>query len=181
MATVANLLPIPGLSQLVAIARSVVRMSLTYVDEIILAHIIRTNATNPWEQGCKSLVLYAQNFTAIAKNAVWLAILMWVLTFAVFALIVGPVVALIGLFPGSFGAMSFIAAFMLAWSFKAALLEPLAIYALMTVYFKEIEGQVPNPEWDGRLAAASAKFRQLKDKAASAVEMAPGGTSTSTT
>jgi len=180
VSTVANLLPIPGLNQLVAVFRSLVRMSLTYVDEIILAHIVRTNATNPWEQGRKSVVLYAQNFTAIAKNAAWLAMLMWVLTFAMFALIVGPVVALIGLFPGSFGAMSVIAAFMLAWAFKAALLEPLAIYALMTVYFKEIEGQVPDPTWDGRLAAASAKFRQLKDKAAATVEIAPGRTSTTT-
>jgi hypothetical protein len=151
------------------------------VDEIMLAHIIRKNAANPWEQGRQSLVLYAQNFAAIAKNAVWLAILMWLLTFAVFALIVGPVVALIALFPGEFGAMSFVAAFMLAWAFKAALLEPLAIYALMTVYFKEIEGQVPNPEWDGRLAAASAKFRQLKDKAVAAVETGPPRTSTTTT
>jgi hypothetical protein len=181
VATISNLLPIPGLNQLVAMARSVVRMSLTYVDEIMLAHIIRANAANPWEQGRQSLVLYAQNFAAIAKNAVWLAMLMWVLTFAVFALIVGPVVALIALFPGELGAMSFVAAFMLAWAFKAALLEPLAIYALMTVYFKEIEGQVPNPEWDGRLASASAKFRQLKDKAAAAVETGPARTSTITT
>ena len=35
----------------------------------------------------------------------------------------------------------------------------------MQVYFKTIEGQVPNPEWDRRLAEVSSKFRELKDKA----------------
>jgi hypothetical protein len=44
-------------------------------------------------------------------------------------------------------------------------MEPFAIYALMQVYFKTIEGQVPNPEWDQKLAGASKKFRELKDKA----------------
>ena len=175
VSTIANLLPIPGLSQLAAIANSFVRMSLTYVDEIILAHILRDNSENPWEQGRQSLVLYAQNFGAIAKNAVWLAVFMWLLTIGVFAVIVGPVVALMSTFPGEFGVMSFLASFMLAWAFKAALLEPLAIYCLMNVYFKKIEGQVPNAEWDARLATASKKFRELKDKAAEGIGAAGTG------
>ena len=36
----------------------------------------------------------------------------------------------------------------------------------MEVYFRKIEGQVPNPEWDRRLAETSKQFRELKDKAA---------------
>ena len=40
-----------------------------------------------------------------------------------------------------------------------------AIASLMQVYFETIEGQVPNPEWDNRLAEASSKFRELRDKA----------------
>ncbi len=40
-------LPVPALQQLLRVAETVVRMSLTYVDEIILAHLIRTRTTNP--------------------------------------------------------------------------------------------------------------------------------------
>ena len=40
-----------------------------------------------------------------------------------------------------------------------------AIAALMDVYFRTIEGQVPNPDWDRKLSEASSKFRDLKDKA----------------
>jgi hypothetical protein len=56
-------------------------------------------------------------------------------------------------------------AIVFAWAFKAAFIEPFAIASLMQVYFDTIEGQVPNPEWDQRLAEVSSKFRELKDKA----------------
>ena len=36
--------------------------------------------------------------------------------------------------------------------------EPFAIAALMQVYFKVIEGQVPDPEWDRRLAESRGIF-----------------------
>jgi hypothetical protein len=44
-------------------------------------------------------------------------------------------------------------------------MEPFAIAALMQVFFKRIEGQQPDPEWDAKLAGASDKFRELADKA----------------
>ena len=47
-----------------------------------------------------------------------------------------------------------------------------AIAALMQVYFMKIEGQVPDPAWDMRLAETSKHFRELKDRALASV----GGT-----
>ncbi|OBZ92885.1 hypothetical protein ADU59_24490 [Pararhizobium polonicum] len=67
--------------------------------------------------------------------------------------------------PGEWAGYAFVLAIVLAWSFKAAVLEPFAIAALMSVYFKVIEGQVPNPEWDAKLSDVSATFREIKDKA----------------
>ena len=52
-----------------------------------------------------------------------------------------------------------------AWAAKAALLEPFALACLLQVYFKVIEGQVPQPEWRGRLALASDRFRKLGEQA----------------
>jgi hypothetical protein len=49
---------------------------------------------------------------------------------------------------------------------KVALLEPLAIAALMQVFFQTIEGQRPDPQWEDRLNTASARFRELSEKAA---------------
>src|SRR5262249_12410963 len=69
--------PIPGLSAVVRIINAIIKMSLTYVDEIILAYNLRTGSQNPWETSRQALVLYAQNYPKFLKNAVWLLVFMW--------------------------------------------------------------------------------------------------------
>lgn len=170
---VSALLPIPGLSNLVAIINKILEFSLTYVDEIIIAYNLRTRSENPWQSSQDALILYAQNYKALLKNAVFLMLFMWGLTVLVFLVILAPVGAFMGLFPGQIGTGSFLVAVILAWSVKAALLEPIAIHALMQVYFKVIDGQSPNPEWGAKLEAASAKFRDLKARALETVRQ-PG-------
>ncbi len=173
--TVGAIIPIPGLHNLTKIIGNILTLSLTYVDEIILAHHFRTGSDNAWESSKNALVLYAQNYGTMAKNAVWLWLLMWVLTIVIFLVLLAPALAIITAIPGNIGFWSFVLAFLIAWSVKAALLEPIAMYALMQVYFKKIEGQDPNAEWEARLEKASAKFRELKDKAAAFVGRGGGG------
>ena len=163
---IAAFLPIPGLQGLVRFANTVIRLSLTYVDEIILGYNIRMESTEPFESGRRGIVLYAQNGTTMLKNAVWLAIFLWVLSFAVFLVMIAPAGAVLYMMPGQLGGWAFVLAVVFAWAIKAALLEPFAIAALMQVYFRVIEGQEPNPEWDGRLTEASKDFRKLRDRAA---------------
>jgi hypothetical protein len=162
---IAAFLPIPGLQGLVSFINTVIRLSLTYVDEIILGYNIRLNSRNPFETARQGVVLYAQNGTTLVKNAVWLALIMWVLAFLVFLVMLAPAAAMIYWMPGALSGWSFVLAIILAWAVKSALLEPFCIAALMQVYFKVIAGQVPNPDWDGRLSEASKYFRELKDKA----------------
>lgn len=177
--TVSAFLPIPGIQNLTKVIGSILTLSLTYVDEIILAHHFRSGASNPWESSKNALVLYAQNYGRFAKNAVWLWLLMWLMTIVIFAVLLLPALALIKAIPGDIGFWSFVLAFLIAWSVKAALLEPVAMYALMQVYFKAIEGQTPNPEWEAKLEKASAKFRELKEKAGGFIarDATPGGVS----
>lgn len=158
-------LPIPGLQTLTKIFGSILTMSLTYVDEIILAHHFRSGSDNAWDSAKQGLVLYAQNYGKMVKNAVWLWLLMWILTILIFVFLLAPSLAIIRAFPGDIGGWAFVLSFLVAWSFKAALLEPIAIYALMESFFKATEGQEPDPEWERKLESASGKFRELKDKA----------------
>jgi hypothetical protein len=159
-------LPVPALQQMIRIAEAVVRMSLTYVDEIILAYLIRTRTTNPWDAAKDGLILYAQNYKHFLKNAAWLSVFLWLLTALIFIVIVVPFAALAALMHGGgiLWALGF--SFIFAWAAKAALLEPIAIACLMQVYFKTIEGQTPNAEWDARLTTVSTRFRELGAKAA---------------
>lgn len=172
---IAAFLPIPGLGTLAKFANTIVRISLTHVDEIILGYNIRTGSQNPWETSRRGLVLYAQNGRTMIKNAVWLSVFLYVLAFVVFLLALAPAAAILYLFPGQIAGYAFILAIVFAWAFKAAVLEPFAIAALMAVYFRVIEGQVPNPEWDAKLSGASEKFRELKEKAFGGGNVAEAG------
>jgi hypothetical protein len=162
---IAAFIPLPGLNGLVAFINTIIRLSLTYVDEIILGYNIKLNSQNPWETSRQGLVLYAQNGQIMVKNAIWLSLMLWVIAFVIFLVMLAPMAGLFFLLPGDIAGWSFVAAIVFAWAFKAAFLEPFAIAALMDVYFRTIEGQVPNVEWDRKLSEASAKFRELKDRA----------------
>ncbi len=162
---VSMMIPIPGIEGVAKFATAVINMSLTYVDEVILAYNIRNQIENPWAGARDGLVLYAQNYKNLVKNALWLTVFVWVLTLLVFLIVFAPVAALVALFPSLAGFWTFGIAGILAISIKAALIDPVAMTALMQAYFKAIEGQQPQAEWAGKLDSASAKFKQLGEKA----------------
>lgn len=163
--TLAAILPIPGLEGLAKFVNTVIRLSLTYLDEVILAHNIRTESDNPWASSRSALILYAQNYKTFLKNAVFLALIVWGLTLAVFLLILAPVAGLVALFPGAAGVLTFAIALIFAWGVKQAVIEPFGMTALMQVFFKVTEGQQPDPEWEAKLDSVSDKFGELKAKA----------------
>jgi len=163
--SIATILPIPGAAGAIKFLNTIITLSLTYLDEVILAYLMKTRADNPWASSRTALILYAQNYTKFLKNAVWLAIFIWASTFVVFLLVLGPVALLVGLFPGAAGPLTLILAMVFAWGIKQAVIEPIGMTALMQVYFRVTEGQIANPEWEAKLESASSKFRELKDKA----------------
>ena len=167
---VAAFIPIPGLNGIVKFINSVIRMSLTYVDEIILGYNIRTASGQPFETGRQGIVLYAQNARTMVKNAIWLTVMTAILGVIVFLLTLAPAGAILYAMPGNLAGWAFVLAIVFAWACISAFVEPFVIAAMMQVYFKAIEGQVPDPEWDRRLSDASKQFRELKDKALEAVD-----------
>ncbi|KKB12055.1 hypothetical protein VE25_09780, partial [Devosia geojensis] len=172
---VAALVPIPGLQQFIGIIRAFLRIAVGFVDEVILAYAIRTRADNPWAAAKTALVLYGQNYPAMLKNAAWLTIITYVLAFLVFLVMLAPAAAVVWVLPGAWSAGGFVFAILFAWAVKVALIEPFAIACMMQVYFQAIEGQEPDPVWEGRLSAASKKFNQLKDRASSWIGHKPSG------
>ncbi|MGB3391366.1 MAG: hypothetical protein WBA88_25690 [Pseudaminobacter sp.] len=160
-----TILPLPGARQLSGILHAFLRVAVGFIDEVILAHAIRTGSTNPWGSAREALVLYGQNYKVMLKNAAWLAIFVYFLSFLVFLVMLAPAALVVYVMPGAWAAGGFVFALLFAWSVKAALLEPFAIACLMQVFFKTIEGQQPDPEWEARLEQMSAKFRKLKARA----------------
>jgi len=167
---------IPILPQgLVKFVNAVVNMSLTYVDEVILAYYIRNNSENPWEDARKALVLYAQNYKVFLKNALFLTLITWLLSLVVLVIVFAPLAALMSFGGYSGGFWPFVLAVVTAWGIKSALIDPIAMTALMQVFFKVTEGQEPNPEWEAKLERGSKKFVDLKDKAVNWTKSKFGG------
>lgn len=160
-------LPIPGLSNIMGAVRAYLKVAVGLVDEVILAHAIRTKSDNPWTSAQEALVLYAQNAKPMLINAAWLTAISYGLALVVFVLMLAPAAAIVYLLPGAWSAGGFVFAILFAWAVKAALIEPFAIACLLQVFFKVTEGQVPNPEWEAKLAGATDKFKQLGQRAAS--------------
>lgn len=174
---IASFLPIPGIQQVTGILRAFLNIAVGFVDEVILAYAIRTAATNPWQSARTALVLYGQNYKPMLKNAAWLTLIVYGLSFLVFLVMLAPAAALVWFIPGAWSAGGFVFALLFAWAVKAALIEPFAIACMMEVYFRTIEGQSPDPEWDARLSGISRKFNEIKDKATGWHPTAPAGVS----
>ncbi len=164
-----NLLPIPGVQQLMGILQAFLRVAIGFVDEVILAYAIRTQSRDGWSAARDALVLYGQNYQVMLKNAAWLTLFTYLLSFLVFLVMLAPAAAITWLMPGTWSAAAFVFAVLLAWSVKASLLDPFAVACLMQVYFRTIDGQQPDPEWEARLEQMSGKFRELKQRATSAL------------
>ncbi|MFN4264022.1 MAG: hypothetical protein ACK4IT_10550 [Thioalkalivibrionaceae bacterium] len=162
---IATLLPVPALQAIMKFVTTVINLSLTYVDEVILAHNIHTQSTNPWHSSREALVLYAQNYKTMLKNALFLAFIVWGLTAVIFLVVMLPAIGALGLFPGSASVWAFVISLVAAIALKAALVDPFAMAALIQVYFKVTEGQTPNPQWTARLDGASQQFRKMGEKA----------------
>lgn len=164
-----SIVSLPGAQQLSSILHAFLRVAVGFVDEVILAQTIRTESTNPWGTARDSLILYGQNYKVMMKNAAWLAVMVYTFSFLVFLIMLAPATLVVYMMPGAWSAGTFVFALLFAWSIKAALLEPFAITCLMDVYFKTIEGQQPDQEWEARMEQMSSKFRKLKERARDAM------------
>jgi hypothetical protein len=160
-----SILPIPGLDRLMVAVRTYLRLAVGLVDEVILAHAIREKSDNAWEAAHDGLVLYAQNARPMLVNAAWLTLITWGLAVVVFLVMLAPAAAVVWLLPGESTAGMFVFAVVFAWATKVALIEPFALACMLQVFFKVTEGQQPKPEWKGKLAHASDKFRKLGERA----------------
>ncbi|AKS47030.1 hypothetical protein SAMN05444287_2155 [Octadecabacter temperatus] len=160
-----SILPIPGLDKIMAIVRAYLRLAVGLIDEVILAHGIRTRSENPYASAKEALVLYGQNAKPMMKNAAWLTLFTWGLSIIVFLIMLAPAAAIVYVMPGAWSAGGMVFALLFAWAVKVAVIEPFAIACLLQAFFKVTDGQAPNPEWEAKIDNASAKFQALGEKA----------------
>jgi hypothetical protein len=167
-----SIVPIPGLDKVMSLVRAYLKLAVGLVDEVILAHGLRTRAENPYASAKEALVLYGQNAKPMLINAAWLTLFTWGLSLVVFLVMLAPAAAIVYAMPGAWSAGGMVFALLFAWAVKVAVIEPFAIACLLQAFFKVTEGQTPNPEWEAKLDGASKKFKTLGERA---VNWAGGG------
>jgi len=167
-ASVANLLPIPGLNSLMAVLEKVTAFATTFIDEAVLSRAYYQREANVWQVAQDGIILYAQAWKPILLNAValtaiqYLAVVVFLMILAVPAVLVGAAVG-----APSFKAFLGVCVVLGALVLKLALGDALSLAATLIAYHRSTEGMEPDPDWQERLAQVSEKFRQLSDRAAS--------------
>src|SRR5690606_1432777 len=99
-----TILPLPGARQLSGLLHAFLKVAVGFIDEVILAHAIRTGSTNPWSSAQEALVLYGQNYKVMLKNAAWLAAIVYLIGFLVFLIMLAPAALVVYLMPGAWAA-----------------------------------------------------------------------------
>jgi len=154
-----------GLEGPMRVVGAVLRLSTTFLDELILAREIRLRSRDPWTTAREGVVLYAQNAPLVLKNAVWLTALRWIGAGIVFVLAAAPAAAAVWIVPGPTTGWALMVSLALAIGLQRALIDPFCIACLMQMWDRRIEGQTPDPVWDARLAEVSRPFRELIERA----------------
>lgn len=165
-----SLIPIPGLKNVMGIVKAIIAAATTFIDETLFSYSLARGDPNRWRSSRDGLIYYCQNPKEILKTAVWVVILDYVLTFAVWILFLAPAFLITAIIPaGPIQAMGGLAAFIIAALFagnvKAAVLHPLFLIMVMIKFHVTVQGQEINESWDEKLSGMSRKFKKIKDGA----------------
>jgi len=166
---IAGLLPIPGLSSVMAVVNSIIYAATTYIDETMFSYNLARGDDNVWRSSKDGLIYYAQNAKEVLKTGVWIVVLDKLLTVVAWVVMLVPAFIITYLLPQSLagwgGTFAFVIAILFASNIRGAFLKPLFLAMVMTKFHVCVEGQPINETWDERLTTASKKFQEIKDKA----------------
>jgi hypothetical protein len=166
---IASILPGGALRSLAQIVNRVVRFSLTYVDEAILARAFWTDSEDVWTNARDGVVLYGMVWKPLLMNAVALMVLSYIPFVLVWIIVAAPIGFLANAISSSFAGWSIIATLLLAWLVKVAIGDTFAMAAMLAAYQRSTEGLTPDPGVTAKLEQISSKFRGLQDRARQAM------------
>ncbi len=151
---------LPGADAVKSATDFFLNISLGYIDECCLGYTFYHNEQNAYKSACDGVVIYAQNWKALLKNAAVTA-----LTVIVSMLVVTLVAFLI--FGGAFrllgwsGFVAFILALMLAWTVKYAFIDSWMMVKMMHGYMQAAPSTAITFDLYNQLSGFSGKFREM--------------------
>ncbi len=162
---VAAFLPGNAFRTLANILNRVIRFSLHYVDEAILARTFWMNSENVWTNARDGVVLYGMVWKPLLVNATALMLLSYIPGVLALILFSAPIAFLASLISSTVAGWSIIATLVLAWLIKVAVGDTFAMSAMIAAYHQETLGLEPDPAIVARLEQVSNRFRDLQARA----------------
>lgn len=141
-------------------------LPLAYSHGAVIAFCIKNKSDPFWRSAQQATILYAQNFNKIVKNSLWLNVLVATAWLAVFILVWIPVGWAFELLPNSISIFwQAVFTLILSWIVKAAYFDPIALGSMIQLFFKTIDGQTVDSDWEKKLDSDSPDYREIKGRA----------------
>lgn len=151
---------LPGADGIKSVTNMFLNISLGYIDECCLGYTFYRGDQNPYKSAADGVVIYAQNWKTLLKDAAktTLVVILSVVavTLVAFALF-GGLFALLGWS----GFVAFILALLLAWTVKYAFIDSWILVKMMCSYMQVAPTTVITFDLYGKLSGLSGKFKEL--------------------
>lgn len=151
---------LPGGGAIKSLAGMFLNISLGYIDECCLGYTFYRNDQNPYKSAADGVVIYAQNWKHLLKNAAVTALTV-ILSVAVVTLVAFVLFGGVFRLLGWSGFVAFILSLLLAWTVKYAFIDSWILVKMMCSYMQVAPGTVITFDLYGKLGGMSAKFREL--------------------
>lgn len=163
----ANLLPFPGLSQLVSVVNTIVRAATSYIDETLLSYNLARGDDNRFRGAKDGLIYYAQNAQTVLKTGLYIVLLDAALSALGWAACLVPAAVVAWFLPVGGGAQFLVVALavLVGFNLRSAFFKPLFLIMVMIKFHVAAQNQPIQLEWDERLSGLSKHFVKLKSQA----------------
>ena len=154
---------IPGGENIQKLINYFLELSLGYIDECCLCYTFCKPERNPYRSAADGVVLYAQNWKSVLKNAAG-TMLMVFISVAVITLVVFVAVGLVFRMMEWNGLIAFVLSLMVACVIKYAFIDSWIMVRMIQGYMSEAQAAPPAIDLYEKLSGWSAKFRELFQK-----------------
>jgi len=151
---------LPGGGAIKSLSGMFLNISLGYIDECCLGYTFYRNDQNPYKSAADGVVIYAQNWKTLLKDAAKTTFVV------IFSVVVVTLVAFV-IFGGLFRLLgwsvfvAFILSLLLAWTVKYAFIDSWILVKMMCSYMQVAPATVITFDLYGKLSGLSGKFREL--------------------
>ncbi|UTR10903.1 hypothetical protein MM300_00760 [Evansella sp. LMS18] len=174
---------VPGAQRVIGIISKIMEVALRYIDEAILSYIMLRKSEmaeseegtdgeeeSVWKSACDGVVLYAQSWKQISLTSAGIVVFVYILNFTVFLASVFPLMAIASAVTSNAGAaailgyFAIIGAYIITSMVKRAIVDPIAMIAMVRAYQLSIKAIEPSVDLQQKLLGVSSKFKELFNK-----------------